>query len=36
VRGLVDAHRGSISVESRAGVGSTFTVWFPMATEGIP
>jgi two-component system NtrC family sensor kinase len=29
--GIVQAHRGRISVESRAGVGSTFRVWLPVA-----
>lgn len=29
--GIVQAHRGRIAVESRAGVGSTFRVWLPAA-----
>jgi len=30
----VEAHGGNIHVESRAGVGSCFTIWFPRASAG--
>ena len=33
---VIRAHGGSISVASRVGVGSTFTVWLPLATGGLP
>jgi two-component system sensor histidine kinase BaeS len=33
-RGLVEAHRGSISVDSPAGGGTTFRVELPLAAEG--
>jgi two-component system phosphate regulon sensor histidine kinase PhoR len=33
VKGVVDAHRGSISVESKVGKGSTFTVSLPIKQE---
>lgn len=33
-RGLAAAHRGSISLESRVGEGSTFTVRLPLAVAG--
>jgi two-component system phosphate regulon sensor histidine kinase PhoR len=31
VKGLIEAHRGSVEVESRLGVGSTFRVLLPIA-----
>jgi len=33
VKGVVDAHRGSISVESKVGKGTTFTVSLPIKQE---
>jgi two-component system, OmpR family, sensor histidine kinase MtrB len=35
-RKLVDAHGGKILVETRKGVGSTFTVWLPVAGSEAP
>src|SRR5262249_3474545 len=32
VHGIVSAHRGAITVDSTPGVGSTFSLWFPLAT----
>jgi len=31
VKHLVEAHKGKITVQSRAGEGSTFSVWLPVA-----
>jgi two-component system sensor histidine kinase/response regulator len=33
VRGLVEAHRGRIGVESTPGSGSVFSVWLPLASD---
>ncbi|HKX44261.1 MAG TPA: response regulator [Burkholderiaceae bacterium] len=35
VHGIVSAHRGAITVDSTPGVGSTFSLWFPLAPAGI-
>ena len=32
VKGLIEAHRGSVEVESQVGVGSTFRVFLPIAS----
>ena len=36
VHGIVMAHHGSISVDSRVGQGSTFHVYLPVAADGSP
>lgn len=36
VRGILDAHRGSVDVESEPGVGTTFRVFLPIISEGNP
>lgn len=36
VRHIVEAHRGSVSVESQAGAGSTFTLCLPAALPATP
>ena len=36
VQELVNLHRGSVSVESEFGAGSTFTVFLPFGTEHLP
>lgn len=33
VRHIVEAHGGRVTVESRPGVGSCFTLWFPLALK---
>jgi hypothetical protein len=35
-RSLVEGMRGRLEVRSRAGVGSTFTVWLPLDDTGAP
>ena len=35
VAGIVNAHHGRISVESKRGKGNTFNIWFPAVEEGI-
>ena len=34
VKGVIEAHRGSVEVESTPGVGTTFTVLLPIIAEG--
>jgi signal transduction histidine kinase len=34
VKGVVEAHRGSVEVESTPGIGTTFTVLLPIISEG--
>ncbi len=34
VKGMVDQHRGSVSVESTVGVGTTFTITLPLSADG--
>jgi signal transduction histidine kinase len=34
VKGIIEAHRGSVEVESQPGVGTTFKVQFPIISEG--
>ncbi|MFT4470308.1 ATP-binding protein [Arthrobacter sulfonylureivorans] len=33
VKGMVDQHRGSVSVESTVGVGTTFTITLPLSSD---
>ncbi|AJE04223.1 sensor histidine kinase [Geobacter pickeringii] len=33
--GIIEAHGGRIEVQSAVGVGTTFTVWLPLAHEGV-
>ena len=35
VHGIVIAHHGAITVDSTPGVGSTFSLWFPLAASGV-
>jgi signal transduction histidine kinase len=35
VKGIIEAHRGSIKVESAVGVGTTFRVFLPTASPGV-
>jgi signal transduction histidine kinase len=30
VKGIVELHRGRVTVESTNGVGATFTIWLPL------
>jgi signal transduction histidine kinase len=34
VRGIIEAHRGSVEVESEPGAGTTFRVFLPIVSEG--
>ena len=34
VKGVIEAHRGSVEVESKPGVGTTFRVLLPATSEG--
>ena len=36
VRELVELHGGSVSAESAAGQGTTFTIWLPLGSEHLP
>jgi signal transduction histidine kinase len=36
VKALVDRNRGTVSVESEIGVGTTISVWLPVAGAGVP
>jgi len=35
VKHIVNRHRGQLAIESEEGVGTTVSVWLPVATAGV-